>query len=133
MSTSMKAMTIIGLTALVMGAGVWARREEHRRRAGHMRAAEIKPINRFTIQAAVNAASATDVVLVCPGQYPEQVLIEKSITVKGTADPSGGNLAVITRPVAAGGGYQLRPLSSRACTTETFRTTIRNRWSRLKC
>jgi hypothetical protein len=62
----------------------------------------IKPVNRFTtIQAAVTAALPGDTVLVCPGLYPEQVLIDKAITLKGTADPSGGNLAVITRPATA--------------------------------
>jgi len=103
----MKAMTIIGLTALAMGAGVSGADAKNLVVGPVTCEPTIKVINRFTtIQAAVNAALPTDVVLVCPGQYPEQVLIEKAITLKGTADPSGGNLAVITRPVAAGGGYQ---------------------------
>lgn len=39
-----------------------------------------------SIQAAVNAASAGGTVLVCPGTYPEQVLINKALTVKGVND-----------------------------------------------
>ena len=67
----------------------------------------VKPVNRrTTIQAAVTLALISDTVLVCPGQYPEQVVIDKAITLKGAADLTGGNLTVITRPVAADGGYQ---------------------------
>ena len=53
-----------------------------------------------TIQAAVNAAPSGAVIEVCPGGYPEQVLIEKPLTLQGiiaTGDegafilpPSGG-------------------------------------------
>src|ERR1700741_4019218 len=36
-----------------------------------------------TIQSAVNAASPGDVIKVCAGTYPEQVVISKSLTVNG--------------------------------------------------
>jgi parallel beta-helix repeat protein len=51
-----------------------------------------------TIQAAVNAASAGSTVLVCPGQYAEQVTINKALTLNGLAL---GRSAVIVPP--AGG------------------------------
>lgn len=42
------------------------------------------PTSTFTtIQAAVNASVAGDTVQVCQGRYPEQVVINKSITVRG--------------------------------------------------
>jgi len=52
-----------------------------------------------TIQAAVNAASAGSTVLVCPGQYAEQVTINKALTLNGLAL---GRSAVIVPP---GGGF----------------------------
>jgi len=51
-----------------------------------------------TIQAAVNAASNGSTVLVCPGQYPEQVTIDRALTMNGLAV---GRSAVIVPP--AGG------------------------------
>jgi parallel beta-helix repeat protein len=65
--------------------------------------------NFTTIQAAVNAAAASgDTILVHPGTYTEQVTINKSLTVQGTAanaiiqapttlvnDPTGFNLKVL--------------------------------------
>src|ERR1700730_8387781 len=38
-----------------------------------------------TVQAAVDAAKSGDIVNVCPGSYPEQVSIDKTLTVKGIA------------------------------------------------
>ena len=38
-----------------------------------------------TIQSAVNAAHSGDIVDVCPGAYPEQVSINKSLTLEGIA------------------------------------------------
>jgi nitrous oxidase accessory protein NosD len=37
-----------------------------------------------TVQGGVNAAAATDTVLVCPGTYTEQVTIQKELTLEGT-------------------------------------------------
>jgi parallel beta-helix repeat protein len=50
-----------------------------------------------TIQAAVNASAAGDTVLVCPGTYPEQVVIYQALTLRGIADGSAAE-AVITLP-----------------------------------
>jgi hypothetical protein len=56
-----------------------------------------------TIQAAVNASASGGTVLVCPGNYPEQVLISAPLTLKGISNanssaavlvvPSGGLVA----------------------------------------
>ncbi len=54
-----------------------------------------------TIGAAVTAAPAGGTVQVCPGTYPEQVGIEKNLTLKGitaTIAGQGANQAVITAP-----------------------------------
>jgi parallel beta-helix repeat protein len=50
-----------------------------------------------TIQAAVNAATPGSTVKVCPGRYPEQVSISKSLTLNGLAL---GLSAVIVPPAA---------------------------------
>jgi parallel beta-helix repeat protein len=69
-----------------------------------------------TIQAAVNASAAGTTILVCPGVYPEQVTINKALTMRGvrsgTSDaaiivaPAGGIVANTTslatgNPIAA--------------------------------
>lgn len=51
-----------------------------------------------TIQAAVNASSTGDTILVCPGVYPEQVTITKSLTIRGVA--AGNENLVLIRPGA---------------------------------
>jgi parallel beta-helix repeat protein len=56
--------------------------------------------NFATIQAGVNAAPAGSIVDVCPGSYPEQVFINKRLTVQGIAVGTA-NQAVVTAP--AGG------------------------------
>lgn len=61
-----------------------------------------------TIQAAVNAASAASIVSVCPGNYPEQVSIQKNLTLKGLS-PSGVGAATIVPPAA---GFQVNATSS---------------------
>jgi nitrous oxidase accessory protein NosD len=64
----------------------------------------VKAANRYTtIQAAVTAAVAGDTVLVCPGTYPEQVVIDKWLTVKGVADEVGSTSQLVTITVPAGG------------------------------
>jgi nitrous oxidase accessory protein len=50
-----------------------------------------------TIQAAVNSANAGDTVLVCPGTYPEQVVINSELTLMGVAYQNS-SLAMITPP-----------------------------------
>jgi hypothetical protein len=53
-----------------------------------------------TIQSAVSAASAGEVIYICPGTYPEQVRITTSLTLEGLT--SGGDQAAIVT-VPAGG------------------------------
>ena len=55
--------------------------------------------NKPTIQAAVNASSQYDTVLVCPGTYPEQVTITKNLTLQGLVVGTAGQV-VITPPAA---------------------------------
>jgi len=52
-----------------------------------------------TIQAAVNASPFNTIIMVCPGTYPEQVVISQPLTLKGVTDGTG-NAAVITVPGA---------------------------------
>ena len=74
------------------------------------------PVKFATIQQAVNASPAGTVIKVCPGNYPEQVVIAKDLTLEGieseTEDavvilpPAGGLVANVTdvdsgNPVAA--------------------------------
>lgn len=55
--------------------------------------------NQPTIQKAVNAVTAGGTVKVCPGTYPEQVLITKNLNLTGVGN-GNGNAAVITAPAA---------------------------------
>jgi hypothetical protein len=50
---------------------------------------------------AAGIASGATTVQVCPGTYPEQVLIDRNLTLTGIANSSGGNAAVVVPP--AGG------------------------------
>jgi hypothetical protein len=56
-----------------------------------------------TIQAAINAVPSGSVIKVCPGNYAEQLLITKKLTLEGIAS-SGQDATVITPPV---GGVQI--------------------------
>jgi hypothetical protein len=49
-----------------------------------------------TIQGAINAVGAGDTVLVCarPAPYPEQIVINKAITVRGIADGNNGAVVI---------------------------------------
>lgn len=49
-----------------------------------------------TIQAAVTAAHSGDTIRVCPGTYPEQVRIDKRLTLKGQA--VGNESLILVRP-----------------------------------
>jgi len=53
--------------------------------------------NQPTIQLAVNAVAVGGTVKVCPGTYPEQVLITRNVTVTGVAN-GNADAAVITSP-----------------------------------
>ena len=71
----------------------------------------------LTIQAAVSAAPAGSTVLVCPGSYPEQVVIDHAITLKGLiigtsgavviTVPTGGLLPNVTTPTYGSQAAQL--------------------------
>jgi parallel beta-helix repeat protein len=54
----------------------------------------------LTIQAAVNAASSGSVIKICPGNYLEQVVIEKPLTLEGII--SQGGEGVVSQPPAKG-------------------------------
>jgi hypothetical protein len=49
------------------------------------------------IQDAVNAAASGATILVCPGTYPEQITISKSLTLRGVTSGNAG-AAVVTLP-----------------------------------
>ncbi len=73
-----------------------------------------KPGKQFsTIQAAVNAVSAGGTVYVCAGQYPEQVLVSNSVSIKGYPSGTAGS-SVIVAPtgglVPIGSGYYAQML-----------------------
>lgn len=53
-----------------------------------------------TIQSAVSAVGWGTIVMVCPGSYPEQVIVNQPLTLEGVTDGTG-NAAIITVP---GGG-----------------------------
>jgi nitrous oxidase accessory protein NosD len=83
-----------------------------------------------TIQAAVNASTAGGTVLVCPGTYPEQVTIDKALTLKGvesgTLDaavvvaPLGG-VVQNTTSLATGG-----PIAAQILVTESNDVDVSN-------
>jgi parallel beta-helix repeat protein len=54
-----------------------------------------------TIQAAVTAATAGSTINVCPGTYPEQVVIAKALTLQGIVS-SNSSQAVIALPTSGG-------------------------------
>ncbi len=53
-----------------------------------------------TIQLAVNSVPAGSTIDICPGNYPEQVTINKSLTLKGVASASGDQTVVILPPAS---------------------------------
>src|SRR5882762_7164364 len=48
-----------------------------------------------TIQSAVNASPAGATVLVCPGAYPEQVVINKALTLRGVQSGTLGAAVIV--------------------------------------
>jgi parallel beta-helix repeat protein len=83
-----------------------------------------------TIQAGVNAASAGSTVNVCPGTYPEQVTIDKRLTLQGitvgtanqavVASPAGG---VVANAISLATG---NPLAAQISVHDTPGVTISN-------
>jgi len=51
-----------------------------------------------TIQSAVNASPAGATVLVCPGAYPEQVVINKALTLRGVQSGTLGAAVIVAPP-----------------------------------
>jgi nitrous oxidase accessory protein NosD len=83
-----------------------------------------------TIQSAVNASPAGARVLVCPGTYPEQVVIKKALTLRGVQSGTLG-AAVIVAP--AGGVVQNttslatgNPIAAQILVTGTTDVSISN-------
>ena len=54
-------------------------------------------VNFTTINAAITASPNGTIILVCPGTYPEQVMINKPITIKGVSNGSA-DAAIIVPP-----------------------------------
>lgn len=48
-----------------------------------------------TIQAAVNAVPAGSTIKICPGNYPEQVVIDKNLTLKGVESDTAFNPVIV--------------------------------------
>lgn len=76
-------MTRIGGTAIALTAGVPSAVGAGSPSRGGPPADTVVPDDYSTIQAAVDAASSGDTVLVDGGTYREQVLIDKDLTLKG--------------------------------------------------
>jgi Right handed beta helix region len=57
-------------------------------------------VNFATIQLAVNAVPTGSTIKICPGNYPEQVVINKKLTVEGISN--GNQDAVVISPPAGG-------------------------------
>jgi hypothetical protein len=60
-----------------------------------------------TIQAAVNASAAGTTILVCPGVYPEQVTVNKALTIRGVRSGTSGAATI----VAPAGGIVTNTIS----------------------
>jgi len=82
-----------------------------------------------TIQSAVNAVPAGSVVQVCPGIYPEQVVISEPLTLIGVTDGTG-NAAVITVPgtglVPNATSSTVGPVAAQLLVTNTVEVTVQN-------
>ena len=86
-------IVLLLIAALVWGAGSAS--------AATLNVGTCVPGGFTTISAAVAAASAGDIVSVCPGTYPEIVTIDKNLTLIGKT-PSPGSFATVTYPSSPG-------------------------------
>src|SRR5260370_1935876 len=86
-------------------------------------------VNSWTIQWAVSSVPAGSNVNVCPGTYPEQVVITQPITLTGVTDGTG-DAAVITVPsgglVANGTHSSLGPVAVQLLVENTVLVTVSN-------
>jgi parallel beta-helix repeat protein len=83
-----------------------------------------------TIQEAVNASEPGATILVCPGTYPEQVVISTPLTLQGIIDGTSGR-AVLTVPpgglVANGQStYYFLPVAVQLLIQNTTKATVSN-------
>jgi hypothetical protein len=76
-----------------------------------------------TIQAAVTAAPAGVIVYVCPGTYPEQVVIGQPLTLQGVANTGS---AVIVPPATGIVANSVQGLAGQIVVQYTAGVTIRN-------
>ena len=122
MNRSYKLMAIFGVLAAVGGNALAVTVQVGNCRMG---------IASFpNIQSAVNAVPDGGTVLVCPGDYPEQVVINKDLTLRGVQSGASG-AAVIVAP--AGGIMQNttslttgNPIAAQVLVTEAGDVDIRN-------
>ena len=81
------------------------------------------------IQTAVNSVPFNTTVMVCPGTYPQQVIISQPITLQGVTDGTG-NSAVITVPggglVQNGTSASFGPVAVQLLVQNTIGVTIKN-------
>ena len=88
-----------------------------------------KHVHFSTIQSAVSSVPAGSSVLVCPGIYPEQVVITQPLSLTGVTDGTG-NAAVITVPpgglVANGIHSSLGPVAVQLLVENTVLVTVGN-------
>ena len=82
-----------------------------------------------TIQSAVSAVGWGTIVMVCPGSYPEQVIVNQPLTLEGVTDGTG-NAAVITVPglglVQNGTSTSFGPVTVQLLVQNTVGVTIKD-------
>jgi len=82
-----------------------------------------------TIQSAVSAVPWGTTVMVCPGSYPEQVIVSQPLTLEGVTDGTG-NAAVITVPggglLQNGTSVSFGPVAVQLLVENTVGVTIKN-------
>jgi parallel beta-helix repeat protein len=88
-----------------------------------------KHVHFSTIQSAVSAVPAGSSILVCPGTYPEQVVITQPMSLTGVTDGSG-DAAVITVPsgglVANGTHSTIGPVAVQLLVNNAVLVTVAN-------
>jgi parallel beta-helix repeat protein len=81
------------------------------------------------IQTAVSSVPLNTIVMVCPGTYPQQIIISQPLTLQGVTDGTG-NAAVITVPggglVQNGTSNSFGPVAVQLLVQNTVGVTIKN-------